>query len=82
MFIIIGIVGLLAITFSNLVLKHDVVATIISIVVIGILVSSRTKIILIFERQFWKEKCPHKMQGTRKKLILDAHYNFSTRVNG
>lgn len=36
MFIIIGIVGLLAITFSNLVLKHDVVATIISIVVIGI----------------------------------------------
>lgn len=35
MFIIIGIVGLLAITFSNLVLKYDVVATIISIVVIG-----------------------------------------------
>jgi hypothetical protein len=63
MFIIIGIVGLLAITFSNLVLKHDVVATIISIVVIGILVSSRTKIILIFERQFWKEKCPPQNAG-------------------
>ncbi|MEK5270976.1 hypothetical protein NSR00_09015 [Aeribacillus sp. FSL K6-8394] len=78
MFIIIGIVGLLAITFSNLVLKHDVVATIISIVVIGILVSSRTKII----GSFGKKNAPHKMQGTRKKLILDAHYNFSTRVNG
>ncbi|BBU40567.1 hypothetical protein APP_28590 [Aeribacillus pallidus] len=63
MFIIIGIVGLLAITFSNLVLKHDVVATIISIVVIGILVSSRTKIILIFGRQFWKEKCPPQNAG-------------------
>ncbi|ASS89370.1 hypothetical protein AP3564_03065 [Aeribacillus pallidus] len=66
MFIIIGIVGLLAITFSNLVLKLDVVATIISIVVIGILVSSRTKIILIFERQFWKEKCPTKCRGLGK----------------
>ncbi|KZN97045.1 hypothetical protein AZI98_05630 [Aeribacillus pallidus] len=54
-FIIIGIVGLLAITFSNLVFKHDVVTTVVGIMVIVALISFRTKkseiIIRIYGRQ-------------------------------